>query len=135
MAQAAIPLAIGSSLLGASQARSAGDITKSESELQARQVELGATQREGDRKERLAEALASQNASAGARGIAAFQGSPLTILEADIAREETATERDQFATNLEALSIRSRGSFAKSQARIQSITGLLKAGSQFASVA
>ena len=134
MAAAAIPLMIGSSLLSANQQRVAGDIAKGESKVQARQTELAATAREVDRKDRLASALASQNASAGARGIAAFEGSPLTILQADIEREEQATQRDIFSTELEAFTQRSRGSIAQKQARAQAFTGLLKSGSQFASL-
>ena len=135
MAQAAIPLFIGSSLLSANQTMAAGDIARGESKVQARQTELAATAREVDRKDRLASALASQNASAGARGIAAFEGSPLTILQADIEREEQATERDVFSTELEAFTQRSRGSIAQKQSRSQAFTGLLKGGSQFATLA
>ena len=131
MGAAALPLFIGSSLLSFNQQRAAGDIAKGESRVQARQAELGATQREADRKGRLAEALASQNASAGARGIAAFEGSPLAILEADIEREEVATERDKFSTDLEVLTTKSRGSIARRQARTSANIGLLKSGSQF----
>ena len=79
--------------------------------------------------------MASQNARAGASGIAAFEGSPLTILQADIEREEVATQRDIFSTELEAFTQRSRGSIAQKQARSESFVGLLKSGSQFASVA
>lgn len=135
MAQAAIPLMIGSSLLSFSQTRAAGDIARGDSKVQAKQTELAATAREVDRKDRLASALASQNARAGAAGIAAFEGSPLTILQADIEREEVATERDIFSTELEAFTQRSRGSIAQKQSRAQAFTGLLKSGSQFASVA
>ena len=134
MAVAAIPLFIASSLLSANQTRVAGDIAKGEAKVQARQTELAATAREADRKERLAEALASQNASAGARGIAVFEGSPLAILQADIEREEKATQRDIFSTELEAFTLRSRGSIGQKLARTQSAVGLLQSGSQFASM-
>lgn len=134
MAQAAIPLFVGSSLLSANQQRAAGDIARGDAKVQARQTELAATAREVDRKDRLASALASQNASAGARGIAAFEGSPLTILQADIEREEQATQRDIFSTELEAFTQRSAGSIAQKQSRAQAFTGLLKAGSQFATL-
>jgi hypothetical protein len=135
MAMAALALSAGSSLIGARQQRAAGEIAAGESKVQARQTELAATAREVDRKERLASSLASLNASAGARGIAAFEGSPLTILEADIKREERATERDIFSTQLEASALRARGSLAKKSARAQSFMGLLSSGSQFAQLA
>jgi hypothetical protein len=120
--------------MSAGQKNTAGAIAKGESKVQAKQTELAATAREVDRKERLASALASQNASAGARGIAAFEGSPLTILQADIEREEVATQRDIFSTELEAFTQRSRGSVAQRTARSEAFTGLLSAGSQFASM-
>jgi hypothetical protein len=68
--------------------------------LQVKQIELGATQREADRKEALNKALASQNAMTGASGITAM-GSPGTIQSADIQAEEKATQRDRFMTDLE----------------------------------
>lgn len=134
MGAAAIPLMIGSSLLSFNQTRAAGDIAKGESKVQARQTELAATAREVDRKDRLASALASQNARAGASGIAAFEGSPLAILQADIEKEQVATERDIFSTELEAFTQRSRGSIAQKQSRAKAFTGLLSSGSQFATL-
>ncbi len=134
MAQAAIPLFVASSLMSFAQKRAAGAIDQGEAKVQARQTELAATAREADRKDRLATALASQNASAGARGIAAFEGSPLTILQADIEREEKATQRDMFSTELEAFTQRSRGSVANRQAKAAAFQGLISAGSQFASM-
>ena len=122
------PLAVGLvlSLAEAGQKRKAGEIAAREAEFTAGQVELGATQREADRKEVLARAMASQTASAGARGIAAFEGSPLSILEADIAAEETATERDVFMSELQAMTLRARGQIAKSSARTSATIGLGK---------
>lgn len=97
----------GGSLLQFQQQRSAAEIQSAEAETSAQQEELGATSREADRKGRLAAALASQNAQAGAKGIAAFEGSPLAILEADIAKEKEATERDVFMSKLSAEATRS----------------------------
>lgn len=116
MAQAAAPIAIASLLMHGGAMRmshkaqkTAGQIESMEAETMARQEELGAIQREADRKHRLARALSSQIASAGAKGIAAFEGSPLALLEEDIKREETATERDVFQTKLSAMTLRTRG--------------------------
>ena len=125
MGAAAIPLAVaaGGGLLqlgvGAQQfsmQRSAAAIERGEAEVAAKQEELGATAREADRKAQLARALASQRASAGAKGIAAFEGSPLTILEADIQAEKEATERDVFATELSAFMARTG---AKTREKLQ----------------
>jgi hypothetical protein len=113
MADPVTPLLIGSSLLQAGSRFQAGRQSKAESQFTAKQMEveakgeeLGAIQREGDRKQRLAKALASQIAGAGARGIAAFEGSPLTVLQEDIKTEQTATERDAFNSRLSALTKR-----------------------------
>ena len=125
MAQAAVPLFVASSLMQASQRIHAGEIARGEAEVAARQEELGAIQRESDRKGRLASALASQTASAGAKGIAAFEGSPLTILQEDIKAEKRATERGEFRSRLSAMTQRSRGRVARTQARTQAFAGLL----------
>lgn len=125
MGFAPLALSAGLSLMQAQQEKSAGEITKQESDIAASQIEMGAVQREADRKERLAAAMASQNAAAGAGGVAAFEGSPLSILEADIAREETATERDIFQTELAALTTRTRGTVAKQSAKEGATMGLI----------
>lgn len=104
----------------------AGKAQQREAETAALAEEAAGVSREADRKARLAQALASQNAAAGASGIAAFEGSPLTIMKADIAKEGEATQRDIFQTNLRARTLRARGTIAKRQAKT---SGLL----QFAS--
>lgn len=107
-------------------ARASGKIQQEELKAQATQEELAGKQREADRKGRLAQALASQSASTGARGIAGFEGSPLTILEEDISREETATERDVFQTQLAARTLRTRGKVARKQANLAATMGLIE---------
>ena len=108
------------------QGVAAGKIARGEAEVAAKQEELSAIAREGDRKERLAEALASQNAAAGAGGVAAFEGSPLTILQEDIRKEEKATQRDVFQTQLRAATLRAGGKIAAKQARASANIGLLR---------
>jgi len=109
-----------------SQQKAQADIAVGESKVAAEQEDLGAKQREADRKERLSIALASQNAAAGAKGVAAFEGSPLTILKEDVAREKTATERDAFSSDLASMTAKSRGQIQAKSLRAQS---LLTAGS------
>ncbi len=109
----------------ASGTKEAGKIQQIESETAAQAEELGATQREADRKGRLAEALASQVAGAGAAGISAFQGSPLTILQADIEAEHKATQRGIFETGLRAEAFRTRGKMGAKWAARQAKLGLL----------
>ena len=112
--------------------RAAGRQAAREAEIVASQEELGAIQREADRKARLSEALATQSATVGASGIAAFEGSPLTVLEESIKAEETATERDIFMTRLSAMSTRAKGQMEKQASKIRSrmtlTSGLGQAG-------
>jgi len=128
--------AAGGSLLSAGSQIQAGRTAAKEAELSAQTAELGATQREVqrevDRKERLAQALATANAQAGAAGIAAFEGSPLTILQESIKAEETATERDLFNTRISALTTRARGKTARRMGQVGAATSLLKGGAQTA---
>ena len=119
---------VAGTLLSAGAQVSAGKQTARESELSAQTAEVAATQRETDRKERLAQAMATANAQAGAAGIAAFEGSPLTILQQSIENEQTATERDQFNTRISALTTRARGKSAQGIARIGAASTLLTGG-------
>lgn len=132
MGAAAIPLIVGGSLLSAGTAvagfaaqREAAEIQRGEADIAAQQEETGATAREADRKGRLAAALASQNAGAGAKGVAAFEGSPLTILEADIEAEQEATQRDVFASNLAAFTARTGGKVREKQMKRGATIGLI----------
>ena len=127
-----IALLAGSTLLSAGSQMAAGKAASAEAELSAQTAELGATQREAGRKERLAQAMATANAQAGAAGIAAFEGSPLTILQQSIENEQTATERDQFNTRISALTTRARGKTAKRGAQVGAASSLLKGGSTIA---
>ena len=123
---------VASSLLAAGTQIQAGRTAAKEAELSAQVEETAATQREADRKQRLAEAMATANAQAGASGIRAFEGSPLTILQQSIEAEETATERDMFNTRISALTTRARGKSAQGQAQLSAATSLLKGGAQTA---
>ena len=86
---------------------------KREAESAAQQIELETISREADRKERLAKALASQNARAGAGGIQAFAGSPLTIMQEDIRKEKISSERARFSADLEKLTTANRAKMNK----------------------
>ena len=105
--------------------RSQGSIARGESEVAAQAEEAAGVSREADRKSRLAEALASQNASAGASGIAAFEGSPLSVMKEDVRREKVATERDVFQTKLNTMTLRARGKIAERQAKTGANIGLI----------
>jgi len=119
-----------------------GRMGAEDAELSARTNELAATQRETERKQQLASALATANAQAGASGIRAFEGSPLTILQQSIENEETATERDMFNTRISALTQRRRGQMGiiegankERLGRLGGATSLLKAGASVAAMA
>ena len=118
-------------LLAGAQQRSAGKIANTESKVEAEQIKTAAASREADRKRDLARAAASQSAAAGASGIG-FEGSPLTILQEDIAVEERAGKRDELMTRLGVISARARGKVAHRQATGQAILGLLQAGASSA---
>jgi len=105
--------------------RAQGDIARGEAEVAAKAEEAAGVARESDRKGRLAEALASQNASAGAGGIAAFEGSPLSVMNEDIRRESVATERDEFQTKLRSMTLRAGGKIAQRQAKTGANIGLI----------
>lgn len=107
------------------QQRTAADIAEAEGKVAAQQEEVAAVQREADRKSRLATAMASQTASAGARGVAAFEGSPLSVLQEDIRREGVATERDVMQTRLAAMTARQRGKVQSSLMKSQAQIGLM----------
>ena len=109
----------------AASTKAGGEMQRMESEAQAEMEELAATQQEADRKGRLAEAMASQVAGSGASGIAAFSGSPLTILKADVEAEEQATRRGKFQSGLQADAFRMRGRTANKMANQQAKLGLL----------
>lgn len=128
MAQASLIMSAASSLASAGLQETQAGIEKDQAEIAARQEELAVTQREADRKDRLANALASQNAMSGARGIAAFEGSPLTVLQDSIERERVATERDKFMGELNALALRSGGKVKRRLSRVQTHLGLMQTG-------
>lgn len=95
----------------------AGKIEMREAELASRQIELEATAREADRKSQLAEMLAASIAQTGVAGVAAYEGSPLSVLEESIKAEGKDTQRDIYMSQLEALTERYRGRIAYQEAR------------------
>ena len=132
MAALPLVLALGSSLMGAAASERQSSLEADQAEVAATQQELQVTQREADRKDRLATSLATQNALAGAKGIAAFEGSPLTIMEDSMERERVATERDIFSTKLGALATRSTAKAKRRASQVSTGIGLVQRGSQLA---
>ena len=130
-ATASIALAGVSGGLSASQTLSAGKIARYESEVEAEALQTESAARETDRRERLANAIAQQNAASGASGTA-FSGSPLSIIEADIAAADKAQERDVLGTRIGAIAARTRGKVQDAQAKGAAVSGLLQTGSKMA---
>lgn len=104
----------------------AGKIQNIQAKTAAKAEEGAALAREADRMARLNEALASQNAAAGAGGVLGFEGSPLTVMKEDTRRAEEATERDTTMSKIRSLTLRSQGRIAQRQARTGAALGLLQ---------
>lgn len=134
MAFAPLALTLASTALSYSEKRTQANIEEEQAKVAASQTELAVTQREADRKDRLASALSSQIARSGASGVAAFEGSPLTILNDSIQREETASERDLFQSDLTALAQRSTGRARARMIRQNANLGLLQTAANTAVV-
>lgn len=107
--------------------RAAGKIARYESQVQAKQEELAAVAREADRKAKLTEALASQNASAAAGGVVAFEGSPLAVIKEDIRLAKQDSRRDAFQSSLARKTYIARGKIAETQAKTAANIGLIRA--------
>ena len=119
-------IAVGTAATGSAYMQiQAGEIQNIEAKTAAKAEEGAAVSREADRMARLNEALASQNAAAGAGGVMSFEGSPLTVMQEDTRRAEEDTLRDEGMTKIRAMTIRSRGRMAKRQARTGAYLGLL----------
>lgn len=116
----AIGSSVGSALTSFGLERSQRKIEQEGAEIASQQQELQVKQREADRKDRLASSLATQIASSAASGVSAFEGSPLRVLEDSIEREELATKRDVFGTELGVMAIRSTARARANMQRIQS---------------
>lgn len=129
MAMASLIISAGASLASAATTETQADIEQGQAEVAAKQEELRLVQREADRKDRLASSMAAQNAMAGAKGIAAFEGSPLTILNDSLQREQAASERDRFSTELDVLARRAGARAKNKLTKISSRLGLLQKGS------
>lgn len=129
MAAAALIMSMGAGLASAATKETQADIEAGQAEVAAKNEELRLVQREADRKDRLASSIATQNAMAGAKGIAAFEGSPLTILEDSLKRERTASERDRFSTEMNVLAGRVTARTRRKMQGINTRLSLLKTAS------
>ena len=97
----------------------AARIEERDYKMAAEQIELEQIQREADRKERLAKSMATSTAMAGASGVAALEGSPLSVLKESVAQEKQATQRDKYMSDLKAMTARHRGRLGVYASKVQ----------------
>ena len=98
-------------ILALSSARSANKqaaLVQREGEVEKKAEDVAATQREADRKQRLAYALSAQVAKSSGRGVSSFEGSPLSVLDEASRREGEATAADRFNSRISGLSAQYR---------------------------
>ena len=86
---------------------SAGRTLEQQAKVEGKRIELQATREEVERNERLAAALATQNARAGTKGIR-FSGSQIDVLEQSIAKSERATQRSAFDAQRQKMAIKQK---------------------------
>lgn len=106
----------------------AGELGKKEAQVQSKALGLELTQREADRKENLSRQLASVIATSGAKGVSAFEGSPLSVLRQVSRETDISSERDKFNTQLQQLTAKQRAKMNKQMGRASGIAGLVSAG-------
>lgn len=122
-------------LLAFNQQQQAASMARKEGKLAQQAEDVAATQRESDRKARLADAISTQVAMSGARGVSAFEGSPLSVMRESRRREALATDRDRFNAKIAGLSARYRSEATAGQIRGQAAVGLLKSAEDAAKTA
>lgn len=111
---------------GFMQARNQAKTIEAEGKLNALQEDVRITAEEADRKTLLADALASQAASAAGRGISAFEGSPLTVMAETSRRSQVEGERNRFSSEVAKQAGLYRARTASNQIKSQSLLQLGK---------
>ena len=109
--------------LSAKAAYDAGKISEAEYKLQAKQEGDAARGREIERKRALLASLSSQNARAGAQGVA-IQGSNAAIMNRDIKDNRQDLLYDTANTRTAQRILRSRGSNASARGTLGAITSI-----------
>lgn len=120
-------LALGAAGLGVAKAYQTykmGEVANAEAKLASKQAGDAARGREIERKRDLLKALATQNAHAGAQGVA-IQGSNEAIARADIRDARNDLLADTANTRTQQRIYRARGRNAQSEARLGAVTSLL----------
>lgn len=111
--------------MAAVSARRAGKLQDIQYKRQAEDEETAARDREIERRRRLVQALASQNAEAGALGLDPTTGSRRAITLEDVRRARMDDLTDRAMTSRRGVSLRLAGSEARKQGNIQAGATLL----------
>lgn len=119
---------VGTGLMSAKMQYDAGKISEAEYKLQAKQEGDAARAREIERKRGLLRALSTQNARAGAQGVA-IQGSNAAIANRDIKDFSNDMMYDRVNTKTAQRILRSRGSNSARMGRVGAITSLVDTAS------
>jgi phage-related protein len=108
----------------------AGQAQQVNYEMQARDAEFAAKDQEIKRRQRLMSSLASQNASRGASGVRAFEGSPAAMMKSDI--KEFDYDQSMAAANLgmKQNSLLTSGKYANQSGYISAGSSLLNYGAK-----
>jgi hypothetical protein len=110
--------------MSAVQERAAGKAERGALNLQAKQAGDAARAREIERKRDLLKALATQNAAAGAQGVA-FSGSKAAIARTDIRQAATDLLADTANTRTQQRILRTRGANAQKAGNMRALTSLV----------
>jgi hypothetical protein len=123
---------VGATAVSVKASQNAGKAAQIQHNEQAKQEEMAARDREIERRRRLVQSLASQNAEAGAMGIDPTTGSRRAITLEDQRRSQMDSLTDRAMTGRRALMLRSAGRNARSQANLESAATILNTTSTIA---
>ena len=115
--------------------RKAGKITEAQSEIDASAEADDAKQREINRKKLLLRAISSQQAAAGAAGVAFSEGSPARIAQLDIEQATDDLFIDRAGSLQRQRGLRSQGRAARQLGKTQSNVTLLDTAVKVATLA
>lgn len=108
----------------------AGQAQKVNYEMQARDAEFAAKDREVQRRRRLISSLASQNAIRGASGVRAFEGSPASMMQSDIDLAEYDQTMADANLGMQQSSLLTSGKYAQQSGYASAASSLLDYGSK-----
>lgn len=123
---------VGAGVISAQQSRAAGKIAEAQSNIDANAEGDAARQRAILRKKNLLRAISSQQAAAGAAGVAFSEGSPAAIARLDIDESRMDLDVDRANTRQRQRGLRAQGRAARLQGNAQAATTLLDTASNTA---